>query len=142
MASVLLFSVFFLEIFTTLLTIQYHKCLFNMQNHIDKVGYVLFVEKVLRWNSTWMNIYKKAPNLVWAPCGRYQDIRLLLQNPKLLRNAMDFNSHNLSNKSQYGPFEFFSFVSTWVFEFCHNLDCWALSKFRYLSLVTIWKIYK
>ena len=42
---------------------------------------------------------KKAPNFVWAPCGRYQDITHLLLNPKLPTNAMGFNNHNLSNKT-------------------------------------------
>ena len=74
------------------------------------------------------HLQKKVPNFLWAPCGRYQDIRLLLQNPKLLRNAMDFNSHNLYNKSK-GPlsflvlsqFEFLSFVTILVVELCQSL---------------------
>ena len=32
----------------------------------------------------------------------------------------------------------FSFVTIWVFEFCHNSSCWVLSQFEFLSFVTIW----
>ena len=42
---------FFLEIFTTLLTMQCPKCLFHIDNHIDQIMCVTFVEKVPRWNS-------------------------------------------------------------------------------------------
>ena len=41
-------SLYFLEIFTTLLTMQCPKCLFHMNNHIDQVGYVTFVERISR----------------------------------------------------------------------------------------------
>ena len=53
---------FFLEVFTTLLTIQCPICLFHMGNHIDQVRCVTFVEKVSRWNSASKNIYKKHLN--------------------------------------------------------------------------------
>ena len=42
---------------------------------------------------------KKAPNFFLAPCWRYQDTIHLLQNPKLPRNTMGFNNHNLSHKT-------------------------------------------
>ena len=34
-----------------------------------------------------------------APCGRYQDIIHLLQNPKLPRTSMGFNNRKLSHKT-------------------------------------------
>ena len=53
-------SLFFLEIFTTFLTMQCTKCLFQMYNHIDQVRCVTFVEKVSRQNSASKNIYKES----------------------------------------------------------------------------------
>ena len=41
---------------------------------------------------------KQTPNFFSAPSGRYQDIIHLLQNPKLLWNAIVLNNHNLSHK--------------------------------------------
>ena len=42
---------------------------------------------------------KKAPYSVGASCGRYQDIRHILQNPKLPGNTKGFNNHNLFHKT-------------------------------------------
>ena len=68
-------------------------CLFYMENHIDQVRCVTFVEKVSRWNSISKNIYKKASNL--ASCGRYQDIIHISKiNPKLPKNTMSLNNPN------------------------------------------------
>ena len=50
---------FFLEIFTTLLTMQCPKCLFHMYNQIDQVRFVTCVKKVSRYNSASKYIYKK-----------------------------------------------------------------------------------
>ena len=50
---------FFLEILTTLWTMQCPNYLFHMDNHIDQVMCVSFVEKVSRWNSASKNIYNK-----------------------------------------------------------------------------------
>ena len=61
---------FFLEIFTTHLTMQCFKCLFNMNDHIDQVGCVTFVET--------FEEEKNIGNYCVAPGGRYQDIRHLL----------------------------------------------------------------
>ena len=40
-----MFFCFFLEIFSTLLTMQCPKCLFHMDNHIDQVRCVTYMEK-------------------------------------------------------------------------------------------------
>ena len=41
-------SMFFLEIFPTHFTMHCPKCLFHMDNHIDQVGNVMFVEIISR----------------------------------------------------------------------------------------------
>ena len=61
-------SVFFLEIFTTPLTMQCPKCIFHMDIYKDQVRSVTFVEKkVSRWYRASKNIYKKAPHFLWLP---------------------------------------------------------------------------
>ena len=50
---------FLLEIFSTLLTLHYLKCLFHVNIHIDKVLNVMFVENVSIQNVTSEKISKK-----------------------------------------------------------------------------------
>ena len=56
-ASVPRFSVL-LDIFLTHLTMHCLECLFHMDNHMDQVGTVTFVERISRQNSTSENICK------------------------------------------------------------------------------------
>ena len=78
---------------------QCPKCLFHMDNHIDQVGMSHLWKKVQDEIVHQRTFTKKAPNLFGGPCKRYQDIRHILQNPKLPRKAMGFNNHNLSHKT-------------------------------------------
>ena len=58
---------------------QCPKCLFHMDNHIDQVSCVTFVEKVSRWNSASRNINSKSTQFfvgsLWN-ISRYQDIKI------------------------------------------------------------------
>ena len=87
-----LFS-FLLEIFSRLLTLHCLKCLFHMNNHIDKVVNVMFVEKVSIWNVTSENISKKSTWLFWVPSWKYQYFWQLLQNQKVPKNVMAISNH-------------------------------------------------
>ena len=48
-----------LKIFSTLFTSHCHNCLFHMDNHMDQVVKVMFVETCSRGNDTPENISKK-----------------------------------------------------------------------------------
>ena len=78
-----LWFLFLLEIFSTLLTLLCINCPFYMNNHIDKVVFVMFVEIFFRWNVKSENIHKKAPHFCFIPGWRSYHFRYLLQNPKL-----------------------------------------------------------
>ena len=78
---------------------QCFKCLFHMDIHIDPVNAFIFVENFQDEIVNEKTFTKQTPNFFWAPSGRYQDIGHILQNPKLLWNAMGFNNLNLSHKT-------------------------------------------
>ena len=84
-ANVLWF-LFFLEIFSTLLTLLCFNCLFHMNNHIDKIVHVMFVEIVSWWNVISENIRKKAPHFFWFQVGNLNITKIFykIQNFKWL----------------------------------------------------------
>ena len=84
---------FLLEIFSTLLTLLCPICLFHMNNHIDKVVHVMFVETVSGWNVTSKNIFKKSTNFFFAPGRRFQHFKHILQNAKLYLLASFSSNH-------------------------------------------------
>ena len=60
-----------------------------MDNSIDQVGAVIFVEKKNeKLNGTSENIFQKAPIFLWFLFGRYQYFRHILQNPQLPKNII------------------------------------------------------
>ena len=62
---------------------QYSKCVFHMDNHIDQVRYVpLMGVKTFQYEIVHQRICAKYTYFVLAPCGRYQDIIHILQNPR------------------------------------------------------------
>ena len=86
--GVWLFSFLFV-IFSTHFTLHCLKCLFHLNNHIDKVENVMFVEKVLIWNMTSENISKKTLNLFRFQVG---DINISndIKKSKSLSNGQFF----------------------------------------------------
>ena len=68
---------------------------FHMDNHIDKVVYVMFVETVSGWNGTSENISKKISNFFLVPGSRSKHFGQLLQNPKLQLMASLSSNHSL-----------------------------------------------
>ena len=79
---------------------QFPKCLFYMGNYIDQVGNGTCMWKKFQGEIVHQRKLTKKHIFVWAHFGRFQNIIHLLQNPKLQRNAMGFNSHNLFHKTQ------------------------------------------
>ena len=74
------------------------KCLFHIDNHVDKLCCHIccnifkrkyFIKKHLQNNQL----------IFLTPCGRYQVIKYILQNPNISWNAMGFNNHNLSRET-------------------------------------------
>ena len=116
----------FLEIFTTLLTMQCPKCLFHMENHKDQVKCVTLVEKVSRWDSSSKNIYKKNTWFFWL---LVEDIKI----SNIFYKIQNFQGTPwasiiatcLIKLLRTGPFR--SFVAFGV-----------LSHFVFLSRVTVW----
>ena len=66
-------SMFFLEIFSTHLTLICFECLLHMKKHLYEVLPVTVVEQSSRLNGTWKNICNKANTLFWFPV---KDIRI------------------------------------------------------------------
>ena len=142
-------SLFFLKIFATLLTMQCPKCLFHMDNHIDQVKCVTFVEKVYRLNSASKNIYKKASYFFGPPLKdiKISYISYKIQNfhgspwasifatclIKLLMTGFFFFFLNI------GPL--FLFTKKKLMRPVENLEQYGKDAFRpYLSLGTFRKI--
>ena len=55
---------------------------FHMDNHLDQVRGVMFVEIILRQNSTSEKTWAKIHLIFVVPSPRHQDIRPILPNPK------------------------------------------------------------
>ena len=78
------------------------------------------------WHSVWKNLMYSDSSDLMIEC--------------------DFNIKHCENRKTLefvtswvlSHFEFLSFVTMWVFEFCHNLSFRVLSQFEFLSLITIW----
>ena len=71
-------TLFSLDIFTTHLTMQCYKCHFHLDNHIDQVDSVTFVETISRRNSTSENNSKKKPN--YSKTWRRKKLKFRLAN--------------------------------------------------------------
>ena len=70
LASVPWFSLFIVKL-STHLTMHCLKCLFHMDNHIDLVGTVTFVERISWGNGTSENIWKKSLAFFWILVGDF-----------------------------------------------------------------------
>ena len=90
-----LWFLFFLKIFSTILTLLCLDCLFHMNNNIDLVVNVMFVESVSGWNVTLENISKKKHKFFLIPDWRSQHFRHLFKNPKLKLMASFSSNHSL-----------------------------------------------
>ena len=91
-----LWFLYLLKIFSTLLTFLCLKCLFHMNYHIDKVVYVMFVKAFFFWwNVTSENICKIATNFFVVSCWRWYHIQHILQNPKLWLITIFSSNHSL-----------------------------------------------
>ena len=89
-------SLFFLAMFTLHFTMECFNRCFHMNNHKDQVShlrYIFFDEIVNKKN------FEIFFSFCCALCGRYQDIRHLLQNQSLPRNVMAIKNHKLYHKS-------------------------------------------
>ena len=139
-----------------------------MKKHLYEVIPVTFVVRSSRLNGTWKNIWKKSTYNILVPNERYQDFWQLLQNHKFPKNILGFSNHaqrftppyylDVDNPFKFlrmvtiwvwvlSQFEFLSFITNWVLEFCHHSSfwvssqlwvLWVWSQFEFLSYITIW----
>ena len=89
-------SFFLLKIFSTPLTMHCPNCLFYMDNHMDQVRNVMFVEIGSRWNGSSENICRNSNKICLVPGRRFEHFRHLLQSPTLkLMTSFFFSNRSL-----------------------------------------------